>query len=384
MIRSVRILNFKCLRDVALPLQPLTVLIGKNDTGKSSILQAIALACRISQAQGPTGVEEEIADAAVFAGLLSRQAQPSGRLEFEFEVSTGPSEAETARLGFSIDHPPSARVRISHQRLSLAGKTWEDQGGCTIGRSTWLLGSQNAWDRVRPSLVCGPVYQLDPHALAQPTPQERGLAPALGTSGYGLPAFLVYLAVNAPERMLEIRRLLQEKSLVADFEIRTIAKTVQKSFPIGMEGTRTEFLDTLEFRLKSGARVSAGHLSDGLLYYLGFLSILRAKTPPAVIAIEEPENGMHPGRLREIVDLIRATLKDFPQTRVIMTTHSPYLLDYLQPEEVWVTRRGDSGDTSLHQVSQMPGLDKLLGAFRLGELWTSVGEDKFAEGFPDD
>jgi predicted ATPase len=97
----------------------------------------------------------------------------------------------------------------------------------------------------------------------------------------------------------------------------------------------------IDFELSGGERLPARLVSDGTLRILGLLTALRADPPPAVIGVEEPENGVYPGRLRKLLDFLREIVtlgpeQDAPSTQLILTTHSPVVLAALraQPEHL--------------------------------------------------
>ena len=102
-------------------------------------------------------------------------------------------------------------------------------------------------------------------------------------------------------------------------------------------------------------------------------------TPPRLILIEEPETGVHPKRLADIVALLRKITQGLHGThpaQVILTTHSPYLLDSIDPnvDQVLVFRRESDGSRSVKPVD-VEGLKEFLDDFMLGEVWFNVGED---------
>ncbi|KYF66251.1 hypothetical protein BE11_31475 [Sorangium cellulosum] len=98
-----------------------------------------------------------------------------------------------------------------------------------------------------------------------------------------------------------------------------------------------------------GGRVPARILSDGTLRLVALLTLLRGSPPGALIAVEEPENGIYPGRLRALVDkLVDATTPrgDVLPPQVLLTSHSPAILAALhgRPESLVfadLVRRGD-------------------------------------------
>lgn len=72
-----------------------------------------------------------------------------------------------------------------------------------------------------------------------------------------------------------------------------------------------------------GSVIPAAQLSDGVLLVLAYLAILHSPAPPRVLLIEEPENGIHPQRLRQVLDILRSLVENQRHTQVLLTTHSP-------------------------------------------------------------
>jgi predicted ATPase len=92
----------------------------------------------------------------------------------------------------------------------------------------------------------------------------------------------------------------------------------------------------LEVELVDGTRVSADQLSEGLLYWLAFAA-LPYVSPTQLLLIEEPENGLHPARIAEVIRVLREVVSR--GTQVVMATHSPLVVNELKPEEVSVVTR---------------------------------------------
>jgi predicted ATPase len=112
------------------------------------------------------------------------------------------------------------------------------------------------------------------------------------------------------------------------------------------------------------------------------LALIHSPNPPKVLLIEEPENGIYPKRLEEVISLIRR-LQEAPSGRatpqIIMTTHSPYLLSSFRPEEVTLMARKDgTGPVQAHPLRDAPNIEERLGRgeFYLGELWYNLSEEE--------
>jgi predicted ATPase len=129
----------------------------------------------------------------------------------------------------------------------------------------------------------------------------------------------------------------------------------------------------LEVQLHDGTRVPAEHLSEGLLYWLAYAS-LPATSGKSLLLVEEPENGLHPTRIAEVVGVLRRVAES--GTQVVLATHSPLVLNELRPEEVSVVTRSPEAGTQVRRFLDVPGLDRLLQAFSLGELWLAYADGR--------
>jgi predicted ATPase len=143
----------------------------------------------------------------------------------------------------------------------------------------------------------------------------------------------------------------------------------------------------LEFVLRSDTKgppltIPCAHASDGAMLLTAFLA-LAFSDEPGLLLIEEPENGLHPSRLQSVVEMLRkiseGALGNQPR-QVIVTTHSPLLLNYTRPEEVRIIRRDLERGTLVTPMTEVPDVQQLLGEFGVGELWYLLGEQALVEG----
>jgi len=135
----------------------------------------------------------------------------------------------------------------------------------------------------------------------------------------------------------------------------------------------------LSFRLHDNTIIPASEVSQGLLVFFAFLCIVHRDDAPAVLLIEEPENGVHPLRLHEIVTLLRTLTERGVQ--ILLTTHSPDLLNACTPEEVLVFRRPtpESG-TEIHRLPA--DFERRAMRSSMGEIWASSGEEGLLDMLP--
>lgn len=109
-------------------------------------------------------------------------------------------------------------------------------------------------------------------------------------------------------------------------------------------------------------------VSDGTLRILALLTALHLMPEHALLCVEEPEHGIHPLVFGPLLDLVRERCPEDGARQVIMTTHSPDLVDAARPQEVVIVERDEAGRTVLLRPDWHK-LRRWLQDFRLGELW---------------
>lgn len=189
-------------------------------------------------------------------------------------------------------------------------------------------------------------------------PQER-----LSRTGDNLPNVIQYLSEQHPERLEHIFQALRAR--VPRLE-RVLAEPMQDG--------------RLLLQLKDApfARpILAKFASDGTLKMLAYLTLLYDPDPPQFIGIEEPENFLHP---RLLVELAEECRRATGAAQLLVTTHSPFFLNGIRPEEVRILYRDEAGHTRAQRALDLQGVPQLVAAGgSLGHLWI---EGHFGVGDP--
>lgn len=138
-------------------------------------------------------------------------------------------------------------------------------------------------------------------------------------------------------------------------------------------------LRRLDIVIEEGLTLPVDQASAGVQLILFFLALAYHPTPPRTILLEEPENGVHPKRLQQIMELLRGLIEGKHgnyRAQVILTTHSPHLLDHvdLDKDQVLVFRRKPDGSCTAAPVDK-ERLGEFLDEFMLGEVWFNEEED---------
>jgi predicted ATPase len=316
MIETLFLRNFKVLRSVTVLLQPLTLVVGPNGSGKSSLLEALDWGLRF------------------FAkGHHSRRLVPS----------------DLKSLGL----PGKLRLKIS---ATVRRHSWELS--ITEPGSVQFAGDRDAFDEGFPPAV----LNLDLKKLAAPSP-AREIIETLQADGSGLASILAGLHLEAHAQFNEIVDHL--RAVVPTVKGLRIRKTVVETKEAGYE---------LLFDMKAGEGIPAQFVSEGTLMTLALLALLAGPNPPGLVLIENLERGLHPKALQDLVSQIRSLQKQDPSLQVVATSHSPYLLDYLEADEVLLTSLDEDGYASVRALSDHPEYDRWKGVMAPGEFWSTVGE----------
>ena len=126
----------------------------------------------------------------------------------------------------------------------------------------------------------------------------------------------------------------------------------------------------------------AQQMSDGTLKLFAYLLLMEDPNPPPFICIEEPENGLYHKLLEILAAEFRAHATGKPNApQIFITTHQPYFVDALTPEEVWVLEKQDDGFATIRRASDDPIVKALADeGLPLGSLWYSDYLDRRQDG----
>jgi predicted ATPase len=390
-IESLKVINYRALKALELKsLTPLTVFLGPNGSGKSTIFDVFAFLAecfsiglrkawdkrgrfrelRTRGADGPIVFElkyRETPKRPIITYHLSIQETKQGPYvaeewlqwrrgqrgrpfrflsfkEGEGQVVTGemPDEQDE-RIDERLDSPEMLAVntlgqfarhpRVSALRRFITG---------------WYLSYLSA-DSTR--------------SVPEAGPHER-----LSASGDNLPNVIQYLKEQHEDRLTRILGVLSRR-------VPRLEKVLADLMPDGR----------LLLQIKDAPfeqPILAKFTSDGTLKMLAYLTLLHDPEPPQLIGIEEPENYLHPRLLPELGEECRIATA---RTQLMVTTHSPFFVNGLQPDELWVLYRDENGYTQAKRTADMQGIESFVDSgAKLGHLWMEghfeVGDPLIASG----
>jgi predicted ATPase len=336
MITQLDVQDFGCLKDVSLKLTPVHVLIGPNDSGKSTLLHALRTLVGFAT-----------------SGFV--RTQDRGWLPFDpFLRDTRPGMLRgTMRAGKYEVVSADGNLR---ERANARGGP-EIEGDL---RSLSKVQIQKDLAPLKAAMRGARLVRFDPDALKRPSgllPESEAIA-FTDERGVGLPG--VYQAIQGR----------------GDESFSEISKRVRRMFPT-VKNLRvpaiTRELLVLEVELMDGTRVRADRMSEGMLYFLAFAALPYLE-PTSLLLVEEPEHGLHPARIGDVMGMIRK-VADTTDTQVVIATHSPLVVNRMDPAEVTlITRPNQLVGTQVTPITDTPNFEKRASIYELGELWLSYAD----------
>lgn len=416
MLKRIRIRGYKSLHDIDLELPELAVLVGPNAGGKSNLLDALRLL-----AKAATGVSLEEAfdpphrgkpiEAFSFPDGGLEELRASRRLTFSIEADFRLSDSRAdsvereiqAMRGANGRGKPAARVcerdlryriavemlpdsdtlRMADERLvalNSAGRPKrnrrpfiERRGGKarlrseershpdhieksrerTILSSRFYVPHHPHPEAVRRELEGWQFFCFEPmECMRNPNPSTD--TRRVGPRGEDLAGFVRALQEHNPKRLAAINRAL-----------RLILPNTA-----GVEAVVNRLGDVELFLRENGIGLPAGVMSEGTLRILGLLATAGIGENPSLIGLEEPENGVHPGSIDLVADMLLGRICT-GENQLVVTTHSPRLTDLVPPESLLVARMV-GGQTRIDPITHWGPLVKMA---YLGESFDAIKDD---------
>ena len=392
-IENLKVQNFRALKKVELKdITPITVLVGPNGSGKSTIFDVLAFLANcfefgLRRAWDRRGRAKELrtrgAEGPVTIEIKYRERPGTPLLTYHLSVDEKGGALvvvqEWLRWKRGSYGAPFYFLRYSEGRgEAVSGDEPEEKDQrVSIPLSSPDLLAVNAigYFQEHPRVAALRNFVTDWHVSYLSTDSARGQPEAgpqerLTKTGDNLANVIQYLYEQHPERLDRIFDVLRDRVPIID---RVLTETMADG--------------RLLLQIKDepfDEPILARFASDGTLKMLAYLVLMHDPTPPPFIGIEEPENYLHPGLLEELAEECQAACE---RTQLLVTTHSPYFLNALRPEEVRILWRDEHGYTQTGRVADLRGVHEFVdeGA-QLGSLWTEgyfrVGDPLVRHGRP--
>jgi predicted ATPase len=323
MITTIRLQNFKGHRDTTVPLGRLTLFVGGNGSGKSSALEALSLLAQLGAGGG-------VQHGAWGADRLRCGAPWPIVLE-----ATGNGEGAWT------------------SRVSIMAASVESSGKGSIGLTRLF--------KLNAAKIGAAAYSDEPAAEVE-------------VDGTNTAVALTSIKLGNDEAFDRIERDLRK--LVPSVErVRIQRAVVSRGVFSGVTQNLVGSKIYLDFR--GAPDIPAHAASEGTLILLGLLTILHGSKRPKLLLLDDFDQSLHPEAQLELVRLIKGLFAEFPDLQIVATTHSPYILDELDPADVHAFALRDDGSVAVKRLSEHPEAEKLKGKLSAGQLWSLDPERKW-------
>ena len=389
MIKTFNVDNFKSLNNLSINLQQMTVIVGNNATGKSSILQAIDFVCGC--------VNDD------FSVLLERRGwtvdnirskfirSGTARISFGVEVALEEPVNTTLKWGMVLQ-PNVAKNQlhlVSEEIVDLDTKETLVQYKASAGG--WIKGDKEELS-IMPNFVitssCLKVIQhlhgvdsrlnrlvdffdnSESFEMLAPDNMRlssRGVVKNIGETGKNLPSFIRQMSAEQKNNfMSKLKRILGDR-------ISDVSASVK-----GKPGWT--LINVKEHYDTGDVEFSSKEISDGILRVLAFIAISEIEPANAIFLLDEVENGINSDYAEAMIDVLSEIYEE-SRHQLVLTTHSTVFLDYVKPEQIVLLYRDQNGSTRADNLFDSKEIRDKLEYMYPGEILLNMSQKEIADIF---
>lgn len=435
-IEGIRIKNFRGLKDIVFgkqwadpdsePLTAMTVVIGKNGVGKSTLFDVFGFlsdslkfgveeACELRGRGGFERIRSQGQTGPIKFAINYREDDNTHPITYKISVDLDSSERPFVRQEILLQQSDEKDLLFFLMLSGGAGFALKNEGkngdadGFAPDQASKLLGLVNSAINKAEKEARGIVHVLnemvieiaeqETEAIALTDNRKLGIA-TLGAlkqhprisafrqfiegwylsyftpdAARGLPLAGAHPHLNSKGDNLANVVLFMEREHRTSFQ-KTLSRIAEKIPGINKIDTEKTSDGRLLLRFNDKGFQDpfyASQMSDGILKIFAYLLLLEDPSPPPLICIEEPENGLYYNQLETLATEFRAHATGLEgSSQLFITTHQPYFVDALEPNEVWILEKGNDGFSTIRRVSEDKQLSRMVAdGLSLGGLWSS-------------
>lgn len=393
MLKTLKISNFKSIQDDSIELGRVNVFIGENGSGKSNILEALAIASAAKEdkldVEGLYSKGIRVAKPALtFSSFRGKKQKNEIVIDTKFEIEERiinpkcvlyPTDKNDIfskwvdinkivnTVGFR-DHLQSLKNKLNDTFLSeeninknfieIFEKKYEE-----------ILNEENY-----KALHDFVIYTLNIKSLRGIYNESRKTP--LGLNGENLDVVIADLSKEERQKIKEYNYLI---SWLEDFNIDEFDINKMFGLKLGKSTSKLYFSD--KYMQKQNNVFSAENANEGVLHLLFYLVLFISKKTPVLFGIDNIESSLNPHLCRKIMELICQLAKS-ENKQVLITTHNPAVLDGLNlfDDEIRLFEvfRNDAGNTKTQRITLNPDAEK---KFKLSELWMNGSLGAISQNF---
>ena len=391
MITELRLRNWKSFFDATLFIDPITVIIGTNASGKSNIFDALKL---LSALASPIDIMDIAKIVRGGAEGIIRRGEQMCNLTITME---GDKSSEQLIYEVALAFDDQRNIYIKDESLILATtkrnlvmferKELDEMNKSLVSVALYTEGKPryqnfsaktsvlsqieyvNCVRRIKDSTLTV-VNNLRKIRLSNPIPERmRDFAPLSKTIAEDASDLAGYLA-NLDEELKSVtyEAILKYLKPLPDRDIKSI-----RADKIPMTDKAILFC-TEEWTAGHTQEQSALGMSDGTLRFAGIIAMLITAEDKALILLEELDKGVHPSRAKDLVKMLKEIGKQ-KKLDIICTTHNATFVDELGPQMIpfisYIKRNEENGCTDIHLLEENEQLARLMASKSVGDMMTN-------------
>jgi predicted ATPase len=377
MLEKLELHNFKGHRDTQLNFDSsrLHALVGQNGSGKTSVLQALHYLSRLadespniifSHGTAPEFITTTTQTGVSVTGSGYLSSTDKRKWEASYTILLN-EEGWDALISYQFDRDEERRILHGFSASTETLQKFE------------LPISRSLRSAVHLKLVATNLAKAS---------YSEAVAPKLEFDGSGLASTLDYLRSEDPDDFDALQKMLQQvvpsvrkvgvKRAQVEIDRQRLIRVDGKSIAYG--DSQTVIGQEVVLDMKTGERIPASEISEGTMLTLGLLTALMTPPQPSLLLLDDIEQGLHPKAQRELIDVFKEIIQANEDLQIIFSTHSPYIVDALEPSQVHVLSNTPAGFTHVKRLDEHPDIEWATQTLTTGEFWDAEGEDWVVAG----
>jgi predicted ATPase len=372
MLKKLTLHNFKSYQYTEFKFDDsrLQAVVGQNSSGKTSMLQALYL-------------------------LSQMYSQPEyvfkSKNAPKFTITSGQDNMLVSGSGFSEDDSYNnwtfsyTFLRENDNQKGFT-RSWDINGRKETEEVTYLPDKRRR--KILPQDLNFIIYLKLVVANLSKASYSEEIVPNVQLDGSGLAPTLDYLRSESPGRFQSIQEMLKQiVPSVQKIGIRRAKVNIDRQRSISIDGKSISYEENQEVTgqeivldMNTGDRIPAHAISEGTMLTLGLLTVLMNPKQPNLVLLDDIEQGLHPKAQRELITVFKQIIQANPNLQIIFTTHSPYIIDELEPSQVHVLSNSKAGFTHAKRLDEHPDAEWAKQTLTTGEFWNAEGEDWVVAG----
>lgn len=377
MIHGLQLVNIGCHTDTRLTFGPLTAIVGQNGTGKTTVLKALEKMTRIlGRERTKVQVPRE------------KWARNGGTVESRITAAFEQKQNTTAAISYAWN---AVTAEVTSREDTHSGIF-----------STLLLSTSTDWTSGKGRIDMSNDWANCPYSEDRPLKREPAHCtylkvhldslrepsyspetyPSLKADGSMLSTVLANLmASDRPQFEKVLAAVREVVPVIRDIRAKRCPVTLREPATVTVKGKEVVYPDErevqghqLRFDTETGSDLPASSISDGTLYVLALSTLIHTAGKSSLILLDDIEQGLHPSAQRQLVKQIKR-LQELHDCQIVLTTHSPYVIDELEADQVWLLSHSKEESVTARKLSDHPRAAEALKVLTTGEFWTSEGEN---------